>query len=238
MCGLPTPYYDRDGIVIYHADCREILPLLEPNSVDLVLTDPPYGVRYVTSWRSRVDPLVAPIAGDDSLESLEAIVPVIEQLMLDDRHAYVFASSTKIGETQALVARHLQVKNVLIWDKGDRGTVGDLKAGYGVNWEAVIYASKGRRAFNGPRPRALFRYDWSGVDDPVHPTVKPVGILRTFIERSSNPGEVVLDPFMGSGTTLRAAKDLGRKAIGIEISEEYCKVAVKRLQQQVLPLEV
>lgn len=229
------PYYDRDGITIYCGDCRDILPELIPASVDLVLTDPPYGVRYVTARRSRNDPLVAPIEGDESLESLASTVNYLAHLMANDRHAYFFASASMVGETQEIVSRYLNVKNVLVWDKGDAGTVGDLEAGYGVNWEAIIYAAKGRRPFNGPRPRALFRHDWTGTRDPVHPTVKPVSVLQRFIDRSSNPGELVLDPFMGSGTTLRAAKDLGRRAIGIEIEERYCEIAVQRLSQQVLP---
>ena len=232
---LPTHYYDRDGITIYNADCRDVLPYLEPGSIDLVLTDPPYGVRYVTAWRSRNDPLVAAIEGDESLDSLRAVMDDVERLLANDRHAYFFASAMKVGETQEIVSESLTVKNVLIWDKGDAGSVGDLEAGYGVNWEALIYASKGRRTFNGPRPRALFRHDWSGTRDPVHPTVKPVGILQRFVERSSCAGETILDPFMGSGTTLRAAKDLGRRAIGIELEERYCEIAVKRLQQSVLP---
>ena len=100
-----------------------------------------------------------------------------------------------------------------------------------------MYGMKGRRNLFGPRPRNVVRIDWSGAMDPVHPTVKPVDLLRKMVGWSSQPGEMVLDPFMGSGTTLRAAKDMGRKAIGIELREEYCEVAANRLSQQVLGLE-
>lgn len=200
-----------------------------------MLTDPPYGVEYVTAWRLRTDPLVAPIAGDDSLDSLAAIGPELDRLLANERHAYVFASSMKVGPTTK--ALPWPVKNVLVWDKGEAGSVGDLEAGYCVNWEAVLYCVKGRRAFtDGKRPRAILRYPWSGTRDPVHPTVKPVPLLLSLIRRSTHEGELVLDPFMGSGTTLRAAKDLGRKAIGIEIEERYCEVAAKRLAQEVLDL--
>lgn len=115
--------------------------------------------------------------------------------------------------------------------------MGDLEAGYGVNFEALLYTGKGRRPFtDGKRPRAILRFPWSGTRDPVHPAVKPVDLLRTLIARSTHRGEVVLDPFMGSGTTLRAAKDLGRKAIGIEIEERYCEVAARRMSQEVLAI--
>lgn len=233
-----TPYYDRDGITIYCGDCREILPTLEPGSVDLVLTDPPYGVSYVTAWRSRSDPLVTPISGDESLTMLADAMPLIDRLLADNRHAYVFTSASMIGPTCDVVADFLKVKNVLVWDKGDAGTVGDLDAGYGVTWEGIVYASKGRRSLNGPRPRTVYRYDWSGTRDPVHPAVKPVGLMQWLMAKSTNPDELVIDPFMGSGPALAAARNLGRRVIGIELSEEYCEIAVKRLQQSVLPLEV
>jgi len=235
---LPEPYYDDGQITIYHADCRDILPHLAPGSVDLVLTDPPYGVQYVTAWRSRDDPLVAKIANDESLNIVCDAMPLLDRLLKEDRHAYAFASPMKIGEAAAILSEWWQVKNLLVWDKGDAGTVGDLEAGYGVNWEGIVYASKGRRPLNGKRPRTIYRYEWSSTRDPVHPTVKPIGLLSWLVSKSSNDGELILDPFMGSGTTLRAAKDLGRRAIGIEIEERYCEIAVRRLQQAVLPLDI
>lgn len=231
-------YYEHDGITIYHGDCREVLPTLAPDSVDLVLTDPPYGVRYVTSWRLRTDKLVAPIEGDESLNALRDSLPVIDRTLLNNRHVYCFSSPLLLGDAVDAIHGVWPVKGVLVWDKGDRGTVGDLEAGYGVCFENIIYATKGRRALNGPRPRNVYRYDWSGTLDPVHPAVKPVGLLQWLVTKSTNAGETILDPFMGSGTTLRAAKDLGRRAIGIEIEERYCEIAARRLEQAVLPFEV
>jgi DNA modification methylase len=87
---------------------------------------------------------------------------------------------------------------------------------------------------NGKRPRTVIRYDWSATMDPVHPTVKPVPLLCKIIEWSTSAGEIVLDPFMGSGTTLRAAKDTMRRAIGIELNEKYCEVAANRMARGVL----
>lgn len=229
------PYYDSGGITIYHGDCRDVLPSLE--HVDLVLTDPPYGVSYVTAWRSHTDPLVAPIANDESLNALCDVLPDLDRLLKNNKHAYVFSSPVRLGEVAAIVADFWQVKNLLVWDKGEAGTVGDLEAGYGVNWEAIVYANKGRRPLNGPRPRAIYRYDWSSTRDPQHPTVKPIGLLKWLIAKSSAVGEVVLDPFMGSGTTLRAAKDLARRAIGCELEERYCEIAAKRLSQEAFDFE-
>src|SRR5690554_5485690 len=139
-----TPYYhDEDaGITIYHGDAREILPLLEPESIDLVLTDPPYGVEYVTARRSRTDPLRVPIDGDENLNPLRDVLPLMNRLLRDHRHAYIFTGISRLGESTDAIGGVWKIKNILVWDKGEAGTVGDLDAGYGVNWEPLIYASK------------------------------------------------------------------------------------------------
>ena len=223
------PYYDEDGITIYNADCREVLPQLE--RVDLVLTDPPYGVAYETAWRSRSDKLRAKVVNDETLDCFAAAWPLILERLRPDRHWYVFGSPRKIQEMAAICP---DFKHIIAWDKGDRGTVGDLKCGFGEAWEAIFYGMKGRRPLNGSRPRTVIRQDWSSTLDPRHPTVKPTSLLKKLIKMSAFEGEVVLDSFMGSGTTLRAAKDLGLKAIGIEIEKKYCDIAVERLRQRSL----
>jgi DNA modification methylase len=223
-----TPYYQDDWATIYHSDCREILPSLD--KVDLVLTDPPYGKSYVTAWRSQGDPLRVPVTGDRDLSILVAVWPLCMDLLRENRHWYAFASPLMISKAGAILAGH---KHILVWDKGDRGTVGDLECGFGEAWEAIFYGMKGRRHLNGARPRTVIRRDWSATMDPVHPTVKPMSLLGQLVKWSSSSEEVVLDPFMGSGTTLRAAKDLNRKSIGIEIEEKYCEIAANRLSQEV-----
>lgn len=225
-----TPYYSEAGITIYHGDCREVLPSLGVQ-VDLVATDPPYGVRYVTARRSRNDKLRAPIANDQSLDVVSEAWPIIMDRLADNRHWYAFASPRRIAEAARIFGGS---KHLLAWDKGDRGTVGDLTCGFGEAWEAIFYGMKGRRAIRGKRPRTVIRFDWSGAMDPLHPTVKPVALMARLIGWSTDVGELVLDPFMGSGPTLRAAKDTGRRAIGIELEERYCEIAANRLRQGVL----
>ena len=248
------PYYRASGVAIYHADAREVLSQLNSESVDLVLTDPPYGIKYTTAARSPGRPRSAAgaeapttkypsrlvpgpkekitIIGDDSLNTLRDVMPALDRLLKPDRHAYIFASSTRIGEAVEIVAAWWNVKNILVWDKGQMGTKGDLEAAYSRNWEAIVYANKGRRPLHGPRPRAIYRYDWNARKDPVHPTVKPVGLMSWLIQKSSRRGELVLDPFCGSGPVLRAARDLGRRAIGVELEGCYCKETVARLEER------
>ena len=225
------PYYEdaASGIVIYHGDCCEILPTL--SDVDLICTDPPYGIAYETSRRSRTDKLRVPVSNDETLDVVAKAWPMAMAKLKMDRHWYAFASPRRIPEAKAIFDG---CKHILAWDKGDRGTVGDLECGFGEAWEAIFYGMKGRRPIRGKRPRTVIRYDWSATMDPVHPTVKPVGLLMRLIGWSTDVGEVVLDPFAGSGTTLAAAKQMGRRAIGIELEERYCEIAANRLRQGVL----
>jgi site-specific DNA-methyltransferase (adenine-specific) len=206
-----------------------VLPQLP--KVDLVLADPPYGVAYVTSWRSRSDKLRTPVANDKNLDAMRQAWPLAIERLNNDRHWYAFASPRMIQEVLPITGN---AKHTICWDKGDRGTVGDLECGFGEAWEAILYGMKGRRPLNGSRPRTVVRYDWSSTMDPVHPTVKPVMLLQKLIAWSTQAGETVLDPFHGSGTTAAAAKKCNRRCIGIEIEELYCEIAANRLRQEVL----
>ena len=226
-----TPYYERDGITIYHGDCREVLPTLGP--VDHVITDPPYGIGYSTGYRTGVvrsstrlvnDLLVAPLLND----TFAAMAPLLN----DTAAVYVFAAPLKLDEVLRVLRSFWDVANVLCWDKGNC-TAGDLATTYGKRWEAIVYARRGRPAFKR-RDRDVLAFSRGNSRRYLHPTQKPISLLRYLIERHPD-ASVVLDPFMGSGTTLCAAKDIGRKAIGIEIEERYCEIAAKRLEQQVLP---
>lgn len=226
------PYFQTAGITIYHADCRAVLPGLAEASIDAVITDPPYGISYRSSSRKMRPDLPATVEGDESLNRLRDSLPLIDRALKADRHAYIFAAPMKIGEAVDAIAEYWRVKNVLVWDKGNAGSKGDCLAGYSVNWEAIVYANKGRRPLNGKRPRCIYRYDWQAWRDPVHPTVKPEAIMQWMMEKSSSPGELILDPFMGSGVTLLAAAALGRQAVGVEVEERYCEVAAKRLLER------
>jgi site-specific DNA-methyltransferase (adenine-specific) len=153
---LPKPYYQDQAITIYHADCREILPLLQPASADLILTDPPYGISYQS--KNTTGRFSKTIANDDSLNAMRDSLPQLDRILKPDRHLYFFAAPTKIGEAADALAAYWKLKNFLVWDKGNAGTRGDLEAGYGVNWEAILYGSKGRRPRSSIRSQAAASY--------------------------------------------------------------------------------
>jgi DNA modification methylase len=221
---IPKPYYEQDGITIYHGDCRDVLPTLELGSVDLVLTDPPYGISYATNFAVRgigASWLNTEIANDADTTVRDAMLQLLPGIP-----ALVFGTWK--------VQRPRNTRAVLVWDKGPASGMGDLSFPWKGSWEEIYVIGGG---FSGHRDEGVIKgfteLTWES-QGRSHPNQKPVKLLRYLL--SKHPGQTILDPFMGSGTTLRAAKDLGRRAIGIEIEERYCEIAAKRLQQAVLPL--
>ncbi len=214
-----TPYFERDGITIYHGDCLDILPLLD--SVDLMLTDPPYGIALKEHGRNGYDWTVM---GDTNQEVGEA---VIQFARFQDWPIIAFAHHRKPWSGKW--------RQHLVWDKGPAvGGGGDPATCWKQTWELIQFV--GTSKLNGPRDSAVLKF-WVGQRDyHDHPCQKPVSLLSYLIEKTSVPYAVVFDPFMGSGSTLVAAMQSGRRAIGIEIEERYCEIAAKRLQQAVLPL--
>ena len=219
---LPAPYYQDDACTIYHGDCREILPLLPV--VDLVLTDPPYGIGLSNGGRSdgyRSDRDWS-IAGDHSQEVGEQVLKEIAAIRLP---RIVFASPKKPWSGNW--------RQFLVWDKGPAvGGGGDIATCWKFTWELIQVADTAR--LNGSRDSAVLNYWATPADSIDHPAQKPLSLLCYLISKTTTTGHTILDPFMGSGTTLRAAKDLGRRAIGIELEEKYCEIAANRLRQEVL----
>ena len=243
---FPEPYYEQDGITIYHADCREILPLLEPGSVDLVLTDPPYvgltggydlkalgGAAAVYSEMKTV--------GDEWSASWDWIPDAWRIARLG---MMVFCTHHGVPEVAATMPPKSRVA-LLTWYKRNAPPTGKnvvrytsefvwcFRKGVGLKWDSFTTT-----VLDIPNISAGIMASERIIDSnkqAVHPTQKPIELMKMLLGVG---GGTILDPFMVSGTTLRAAKDLGRKAIGIEIEERYCEIAVKRLAQQVLPWEV
>lgn len=202
------PYYRDNHLTIYHGDCRELLGQI---TADVLVTDPPYGMAYASGWSG------ATIAGDQDTTARDGILS-----RWAPKPALVFGRWS--------CPRPLRTRHVLIWDKGDWPGMGDLKLPWGPSYEEVYVIGNG---WQGQRRGSILRDPRRPSGETAHhPTEKPTGIMAMLLQ--SCPDGVVLDPFMGSGSTLRAAKDLGRHAIGIELEERYCEVAAKRCAQEVL----
>ena len=204
------PYYQDDNCTIYNGDCGEILPTLD--KVDLVLTDPPYGMSFRSNHRTiKHDKII----GDSALP-IELINLSINKAQ---NAAYIFCRWDNIHEMP-------KPKSIIAWIKNN-WSMGDLKHEHGRQWEACLFYPQENHEFIKRIPDVI-KAKRTGND--LHPTEKPIDAIIPLME--CNVGDVILDPFMGSGTTLRAAKDLGRKAIGIELEEKYCEIAAKRLEQE------
>ncbi|TXH49890.1 MAG: site-specific DNA-methyltransferase [Desulfurellales bacterium] len=231
---LPTPYYQDEFSTIYHGDCREILPLLEP--VDLVLTDPPFSEKTHKNAKSNKGKGYGNKAIDFAAIDFAAIDDIFEILsskcngwlvsFLDYRH--ICELEKKEGSGWEFMRFGVWVKtNPMPQISADRPANG---------WDGLCYLRnrEHRPGWNGGGKHG--NYIGPVITDGIHPTQKPMPFIRDLVERFTASGQIILDPFMGSGTTLVAAKNLGRKAIGIELEEKYCEIAVKRLRQGVLPL--
>lgn len=210
------PYYEDSHCTIYHGDCREVIPGIA-GEFDLIVSDPPYGIRHPTDYKARRRSKLATCRD----------YPLVHE---DDRPfdpAFLLGLDlpTCLWGANYYADKLPPSSGWLIWDKErpddlDQATVE-------IAWTNYV---KGARRF---------RFLWHGMmraskEPLVHPTQKPEPLLKWVLGLRWTPPGTVLDPFMGSGTTLRAAKDMGRRAIGIEREEKYCELAVSRLRQGVL----
>ena len=209
MTLLPLPYYQDDAVTLYCADCRDILPLLP--KVDLVLTDPPYGIDYDTSHKKYKDAIARDAVIGDNVPFDASHLPPLGDCILWGGNCFFSSLPPSMFW--------------LCWCKTSRDDVNIRQADIELAWTNCIRRSR------------IFHHFWigaykkseSGIRN-YHPTQKPIALMKWCIKIAPK-SNLILDPYCGSGTTLVAAKQLGRKAIGIEIEEHYCRIAVERLKQ-------
>jgi site-specific DNA-methyltransferase (adenine-specific) len=212
-------------------DCVERLAELADNSVDCILTDPPYGYNYLS--KSKTLPLVR-IANDRAEayplqdRALAAACPKLK----DGAWAFIFTNWQCYPAMAGIVSRYFPIKNVLIWHK-NAWSKGDLKGNWGYEHEFIIAARKGatrvRRFLHGKREGNVLPFKKVPTQAMQHPTEKPVELLTYLIEKVTQPGEVVLDMFAGVGSTGVAAQHAGRRSILIELQAEWARIAAERL---------
>ncbi len=233
------PYYSHAGIEIYHGDCRDVIPTLEVE-IDCVLTDPPYGIvnKFGTMNGNGMRTM------QFEWDSPTITIDVIEALTLAysscaaKASTFVFCGADQFGLILEVVRRNQFTAKPAAWVKEC-----PPPAGKGNWWpsgfELAVYGYRPGAWFGDDDPKRSnvfladsYRYGQPGKLD--HPTQKPLGLVSRVLSAVVPPEGIALDPFCGSGTTLRAAKDLGRRAIGIEICEAYAEIAANRLRQEVL----
>lgn len=235
------PYYDHNGITIYHGDCLEILPSL--GEFDLLLTDPPYSISvaqdhvHATGKGTRKFNF---FAGDTDWKTMTA--SVVERVSLAASvvsAAYVWCGHRQFGAIVDEFERLGFKTRFLVWKKEC-----PVPAPPGVGWDSAaelcVYAFRAGRKWTAatgvkcPNVITADAYRFGQLGKVDHPTQKPLSVVSIPMRHSTKEGDRILDPYMGSGTTLVVAKSLGRIAVGIEREEKYCEIAAKRMAQEVM----
>lgn len=219
------PYYQDDAVTIYHGDCRTLLPFI---TADSLVSDPPYGVNLKpnkTKQRANYLHKNSYLSYDDTPENfLNEIIPAIITSLSRTRRGLVFCGVSKVCHFPEPAAM-----GGIFLPSG----CGRTAWGFTQFSPCLLYG-QAPEIHKGCKPTVL--RSTVATEDNGHPCPKPIEWMTWAVNLSSIQCETILDPFMGSGTTLRAAKDLGRKAIGIEIEEKYCEIAAKRMAQEVFAL--
>ena len=240
---LPTPYYESSSASIWLGDCREILPCI--HGYQHVITDPPFASavyqrmdisNHQYSSRAMVHPNHGAVGSADGL--YEVVANELGENL--QRWALIFSDVESLHLwREALVSAGLRYVRTGAWVKTDPMPQfsGDRP---GVGFEPLTIAhAPGKMWWNAGGLPAVWRHGivkGMASERLNHPCQKPLGLMETLISQFTDRGDSIIDPFCGTGTTLRAAKNLGRRAIGIEIEERYAELAAKRLEQEVLPI--
>jgi site-specific DNA-methyltransferase (adenine-specific) len=230
------PYYDHKGIQLFLGDCLDILPELEP--VDLVLTDPPYnfessGGGFYGNWHGNGH---EPRQYISKLENLDCVDFDPEEFLsvLPVKYAYFFCNKTLVVQYLSYAKNYGLLYDLLVMHKSN--PIPAKNSHYLHDLEYVVMMRPKSSHFYCEEYSLMSKMYSTTVNNArYHPAEKPIGIMQKFIKVSCPENGTILDPFLGSGTTLVAAKQLGRKAIGIEIEEKYCEIAARRLSQEMLP---
>jgi len=244
-----APYFIMNEYInkVIHADCMSILPNIESGSIDLIVTDIPYGISYKSSrqtfcGRSGVEvhkdkeEYFSQIANDSEMP-IEWI-PEAYRVLKDYTAMYIFCHWSKWHILYPEIERHgFAVKNMIILNKSNHG-MGDLKGGYAPKHELLCFATKGRHILKGNSRMndvcdVPVKYSGS---KRMHPNEKPECWVSPCIRNSTINGDVVLDPFAGCGTTANVCKKMGRRFVAIEIDEKHYLSAEKRLSENQVDL--
>ena len=218
-------HIDRFLNQIIEGDCLEVMKDIPDKSVDLVLTDPPYGINYQSNFRQEK---FLKIENDDTV-NVDWIKISFDKLK-DGGALYCCTRWDVFDKWKCEIEKYFDIKNTIIWYKHGGG-LGDLTGAYIYNHEFIIFATKGKHYLRGKRINDVWEIQKDNVNNYLHPTQKPILLMETMIDKSTDKGDIILDPFLGSGTTAIAAHNTGRFFIGIEKEPKYVEIARKRLEQ-------
>ena len=211
-------------------DCLEVIPAYPDKSVDILLTDPPYGQSFVSHRRVVNNEVTVPIANDtpeEACELLDKMCAAIKPKLKDNAFIYIFCSWKTLLQTMQITSKHFgAVATVLIWDKLNKGS-GDLDI-WGDSYEMIVFHKIGNRKVNKRLDNVIRGLPRLAHSD-FHPAEKPVELMEYILKNSGNSNDTVCDPFMGVGAVPLAAQKLGWNYCGVELVDKYFKITKRRL---------
>lgn len=209
---------------LHLGNCLELLPTLDAGSIDAIITDPPYGIAYQSAWRIDKQDRFDVIQGDTELDF--AWLDEADRLLRDQSSLFVFCRWDVQEQFRDAIAQRFTVRSQVVWDRGIHG-LGDLNAQYAPCHDIAWFATKGKFAFPNGRPKSVYRVDRVSADKLIHPTQKPLPLMKVIINDLTRPGDTVLDCFAGSATTGIACVKTGRNFVGIEIDPVYHAIGLR-----------
>ncbi len=224
---------EANDIRIIKGFAEEEIKKLPDNSVDLIIIDPPYGIGYDTNFRKDKDKNLGKITLDNEkiFKTFPLVIQECFRVLKDNSALYCFCRWDTLNSFKDIIERYFNIKNNLVWVKNN-WSMGDIKGSYAGQYENILFCVKGKHKLNNGRATDILKYDRVAGKSLLHSHQKPLRLLDFLIKKSSKSGDVVLDCYAGSGSTLVSAKKLHRKAIGIELEQRYIKVIEERLGKE------
>lgn len=214
-------------------DCvKGMRETIKDASIDLIVTDPPYLVSYKTNYRKNKEhKFCSEIKNDNNPDLINDYIKECYRILKPNSAMYMFCSCVHIDKFMQMARdAGFNIKNNIVWVKNN-WTAGDLQAAFGRQHEYILLLNKGRKKFHGKRLTDVWYFDRVAGSEQVHQNQKPIELIKRCIEYHSEPGQVIFDGFMGSGTTAVAALETHRNFVGFELDDEYHKVATARIDE-------
>ncbi len=227
LAAIRTVMDGRRRWYLLRCDCMSLLPLLPAASIDLVITDPPYGIRYETRATAG-RPLHRRRLANDRAPFIWFLGECFRLLHRCGAVLCFCRWDVQTAFQDALSIAGFRLRSQVIWDRGVHG-MGDCSSQFAPRHDVLWFATKGNYQFPGRRPVSVLRAMRPSWRSATHPTEKPVDLLRQLVSALARPEDVILDPFTGSGSTGVAALERGCRFIGLEIEAAHCRTAHRRL---------
>lgn len=212
---------------IKNGDSLEILETLKDGSIDIVLTDPPYGINYISNRSLNSDSItrrgLLNDGRDESLTLLDKTCKILSTKCAENSHLYFFCNWSVFSNFESIISKYFTIKTPIVWDKGNKGS-GDLDNDWGNQTEIIIFCIKGKKLINERRGN-LISVPRLHTSKMVHPTQKPKELIKQILDVSYVKGDFVVDPFMGSGVTIKVCNEIKAQSLGIELDNEMFQIA-------------